>query len=111
VKAGRLRALAITSAQPSALVPGVPTIAGAGVPGYESVAILSIFAPAKTPSPLVNRINQELVRVLNQADVKERLFSIGVEPIGSTPEQLAATMKSEMARMGKVIRDAGIKTD
>ena len=110
-RSGRLRALAVTSAQPSALVPGLPTVAAAGLPGYESVAILSIFAPANTPAMLVNRLNQEIVRVLNQADVKERFLATGVEVIGSTPEQLAATMKSEMARMGKVIRDAGIKTD
>ena len=68
-----------------------------------------IFAPAKTPAAIINRLNQEIVRVLNRAEVKEKFFNAGVEVVGSSPEQLAATIKSEMARMGKVIKDAGIR--
>ncbi len=106
---GRLRVLAVTTAQSSALTPDLPTVAASGLPGYESLSLLGIFAPAKTPTTIVNRLNQEIVRVLNRADVKERLSNIGVEVIGSSPEQFAATVKSEMLRWGKVIKDAGIR--
>ena len=110
VKAGRLRALAVTSAQASALVPGLPTVA-ATLPGYESVAIQGIFAPAKTPVTLINRLNREIVQVLNRAEVKEILFKAATETLGSSPQQLAATIKVEMAKWGKVIKDAGIHED
>ena len=108
---GKVRALAVTSAQPSALAPGLPTIAASGVPGYQVEQLLNIFAPAKTPETIVNLLNREIVRVLNRADVKEKLFSSGVETVGSSPQQLASTMKSEIARMGKIIKDAGIRSD
>ena len=109
VKSGKLTALAVTSARPSALLPGLPTVAASGLPGYEAVAILGVFAPAKTPATLVNRLNQEIVRVLRQADVNEKFLNIGVEPVGSSPREFAAAMKSEMTRLGKIIRDAGIR--
>lgn len=111
IKSGRLRALAVTSAQPSVLLPELPTVAAAGLPGYEATSIQGIFAPAKTPAPLINRLNQEIVRVLNQADVKEKFFNAGAETIGSSPEKFAARVKSEMARLGKVIKDAGIHAE
>ena len=111
VNAGRLRALAVTSAQPSALFPGLPTIASAGLPGYEAATIYGMFAPAATPAPIISRLNQESTRVLSSADVKEKLFNTGIESVASTPEQFTATLKSEMARMGKVIRDAGIRVE
>jgi tripartite-type tricarboxylate transporter receptor subunit TctC len=105
-----LKALAVTSARPSALTPDLPTVA-ATVPGYEAVAIFGIFAPAKTPPALVNRLNQEIVRVLNKADVKEKFFNAGAETVGSSPEQFAAAGKSEMAKWGKVIKEAGIRAE
>jgi len=108
VKAGRLRALAVTSARPSALVPGLPTVAEA-LPGYESGVMYGVFVPARTPDAIVRRLNQESVRFLNTPEARERYFSAGVEVVGSSPEQLAAAVKSEMARMGKIIRDAGIR--
>ncbi len=112
VKSGRLRALAVTSAQPSALFPGLPTVAASGLPEYELVQIFGIFAPANTPRPIVNRLNEEIVRVLNRTDVKEKIFNGGIgEVVGSLPEQLAATVKSEMAKWGKVIKDAGIRVE
>jgi tripartite-type tricarboxylate transporter receptor subunit TctC len=111
VKSGRIRALAISTAEPSALGPGLPTIAASGVPGYESGIISAMFAPAKTPAAIINRLNQEIVKVLNKPGVKERLFNSGVEVVGSSPEQLAAKMRSEMTRMGKVIKEAGIKAE
>ena len=84
-------------------------MAASGLPGYESASVSGIFAPAKTPAAIINRLNQEIVRVLNKPDVKEKFFNAGVETVGSSPEQLAATMKSEMARLGKVIKDIGIQ--
>ena len=111
VKAGKLKVLAITSAQPSALAPGVPTMAASGVQGSEITQIVGMFAPARTPAPVINRLNQEIVRVLNRPDIKEKLFSLGLEAVGSSPEQLAAAVKSEIVSMGKVIKDAGIRDE
>ena len=108
IKAGRLKALAVTSAQPSTLFPGMPTIAASGLPGYETVSNLGIFAPAKTPELIINRLNQEIVRVLARADIKEKFLNAGTEAVGSSPEQFAATIKSEIIRLGNVIRGAGI---
>lgn len=109
VKSGRLRALAVTSAQPSPLAPGLPTVAGTGLPGYESVSTYGMFVPSKTPEAIVARLNQEIVRVLIRADIREKFFNAGIEAVGTSPEELAAYVKSEMARMGRVIRDAGIR--
>ena len=108
LKSGRLKALAVTTAQPSALFPGLPTIAASGLPGYESVSLVGIFAPTETPAAIIDLLNRNIVRVLDQADVREKFFNAGVDAIGGSPAELAAAMKSEMARMGKVIRDAGI---
>ena len=109
VKSGRLRALAVTTSQPSVLLPGVPTVAGSGLPGFEVASVYALFSPARTPVAIVNRLNQEIVRFLARADVKEKFLAAGVEPIGSSPEGLVAAMKSEMARMGRVIEEAGIR--
>ena len=111
MKSGKLKALAVTSAQPSALFPGLPTMAATGVPGYESVAIHGIFAPVKTPASIIRILNEEVVRVVNTADVKEKFFKAGLETVGSSPEQFAAAIKSDLARMSKVIKEAGIKAD
>jgi tripartite-type tricarboxylate transporter receptor subunit TctC len=70
-----------------------------------------MYAPAKTPAATINRLNQEVSRYVKTAEIRERFFNAGTETVGSTPEQLAATMKSEMARLGKVIKDAGIRAD
>ncbi len=111
VKSGRMRALAVTSAQPSDLVPGLPTVAATGLPGYEFVSLTGVFAPVATPPALIARMNQEMVKVLARSDVKERYFNTGVEAMGGTPEQFGATVKSEMTRLGKVIKDAGIREE
>ena len=110
-QSGRLRALASTSAQPSSLLPGLPTVASAGLPGYELVAINGMFAPARTPAAIVNRLNSEIVQFLAKPDVKERFLKAGVETVGSSPREFAATIKSEMARLGKLIRDVGIRDE
>jgi tripartite-type tricarboxylate transporter receptor subunit TctC len=111
VQSGRLRALAVTSVQETALAPGLPTVAAAGLPGYEAESAYGLFAPAGTPAPILRRLHAETVRVLSRPEVKERLFNTGVEVVGNTPEAFAASIKSDMARMGKVIKDAGIRAD
>jgi tripartite-type tricarboxylate transporter receptor subunit TctC len=111
VKSGRLRALAVTSAKPSALTPGLPTVAESGVPGYESVAIFGIFAPAQTPPAIIARLAGGIRTALAQEDLKERFFAAGVETVGGAPETLAATVRAEMGRWGKLIRETGIRED
>ena len=108
IKQGRLRALAVTSAQPSPHAPGVPTVTASGLPGYESVSLLGMLAPAKTSAAIINRLNQEIVQVLRRSEVKERFFNLGLETVDSSPEQLAATIQSEIAKWTKVIRSANI---
>ncbi len=107
VRSGRLRALGITDAQPSELVPGVPPIATAGVPGYESVSMYGLFAPAKTPSSVVARLNREVVTLLKQRDIRERFFRSGMETLGSTPEEFAAFIQADMQRVNNVISATG----
>jgi hypothetical protein len=109
VRAGRLRALAVTSVEPSPLFPELPTIASQGLPGYESGSIYALFAPAGTPAAIVQRLHQESVKVLQSTEVRERFLKSGMEAVGSTPEELAATIKSDIARIGKLIKDAGIR--
>lgn len=109
VKTGKIRALAVASLKPTALAPGLPTIAESGLPGFESSSILGVFAAARTPPDVIERLHQEFARVLRQATVRERLFNVGVEAIGGSPQQLTEVIKSEMTRYGKVIRDAGIR--
>ncbi len=111
VKSGRLNVLAVTTTQPSALVPGVPTVAASGLPGYESAAVFAMFAPATTPAALRDLIHKKIVDTLARADMKERLFKVGLEPVGSSPDELTAFMKINISRLGKVIRDAGIRAE
>ncbi len=111
VSGGRLKALAVTSAKPSMLRPDLPTVADAGLPGYVSLAMSGIFAPAKTPRDIVSRLSSEIAQALKSDDIRQKLLNASVEPVGSSPQELTAIMKAEIARMGKVIRDAGIKAD
>jgi tripartite-type tricarboxylate transporter receptor subunit TctC len=110
VKAGKIRGIAVTSLKPSPLAPGMPTVA-ADLPGYEASSIFGVFAPAKTPEAIIERLNREMNAVLSRPETKERLIDAGIEAIGGTPQQLAATIKSEMAKWGKVIKDANIHID
>jgi tripartite-type tricarboxylate transporter receptor subunit TctC len=109
VKLGKVRALAVTSAQPSATFPALPTVAASGLPGYESSSPIAVFAPAGTPRRIIDRLRAEIVQSLGEPRVRERLHASGAEPVGSTPEQLAAKIESEVARMSKVIKAAGIR--
>jgi len=111
VKAGRLRALAITSTQRSQLAPDLPTMVEAGVPGYEMSAWNAIFAPRGTPPEAVARLNAELVRVLHAPEMKEQCAALGAEPIGNTPDELAAFLKADKARWGRIIQERGIKPE
>jgi tripartite-type tricarboxylate transporter receptor subunit TctC len=111
VRSGRVRAIAVTSAEPSVLAPGLPTIASSGLPGYESISMYGVYAPAKTPETIIRQLNSAVVSVLNMPDVRERFFNVGMEVVGSTPEQFAAAMKTDEARLRKVIKDAGIRAD
>ena len=108
VQTGRLRALAVGSARPSVFAPGLPTIAASGVPGYDSDFLSAVFAPAGTPPAIVSRLNREIARYLQSADGKEAFFKGGSEAAPSTPEELTATIKSEMATYGKVLKAAGV---
>ena len=111
IKSGRVKALAVTSAKPTALAPGLPTVSASGLPGYESVSTIGMFAPARTPMTIINRINQEVVRAVTTADVKEKFFNAGVEAAGSTPEEFSARVYSDVVQIGKLIKDAGIRAD
>jgi len=110
LKSGKLRGLAVTSLSRSKLAPDLPTVAST-IPGYESVTLNCIFAPSGTPTALLNRLNQEIVRVLNREDVKEKFLNSGAEVVGSSSEQLALMVKSDLAKWGKLIADAGIRED
>lgn len=110
VKSGKLRALAVTTEKPTPLFPGMPTVAEV-VPGYESAAQFGFFAPAKTPAPLVNRLNQDVVRFLNSPEAKERFFNAGMEVIANSPEEFAAMLRAETVKWTKVISMAGIREE
>ena len=110
IASGRLRALASTSAKPSALAPQLPTVA-ATLPGYEAETLIGIFAPAKTPAVIVARLHQELVKALNRAEVKQRLGELGIEVVANTPDEYLASMKNDIARTTKLIKDAGIRVE
>ena len=111
LKSGRMRALAVTSAEPSDVFPGLPTIASSGLPGYESVANYAFFAPLGTPEPLIARLNQEIVRALAVPDVKAKFLVSGVETVGSSPTELASAIKADMAKWGKIIKNAGLRSN
>ena len=111
IKSGKLRALAVTGKTRSALLPDVPTIAESGLPGYEAGSWYRLLAPAGTPREIVVKINAETVKALNQAAVREHLANEGAEPIGGTPEEFGAHIRTELARIGRVIRDGQIKME
>lgn len=111
IKAGKVRALAVTSRNRSALLPDVPTLHESGLTGYEAGSWYGILVPAGTPRDIVMRLNAEIVRAVKQPELRERLAGEGADPIGGTPEEFSAHIKTELARMGKLIRDAHIKAE
>lgn len=111
VKAGRLRALAVTSPKRSALTPDVPTVDEAGVPGYQVQVWFGVVAPVATPKDVVAKLNAEINRIINSSEVKERFATAGVEVIGGSAESFGAHIKEQVATWGKVVREANIKAD
>ena len=107
IKTGKLRALGMTGTEPSALTPGIPPIAS-GLPGYEVIAPDAVYAPAKTPEARINRLYQEIARYIATPEAKALVLSIGAEPVANTPTDFAALIKADVAKMGKVIREAGL---
>ena len=108
VQAGRLRALAVTGAKPTPLVPGLPTVSDSGVPGFVMTSWWGMFGPAGLPQPVVMRLNSELVRILKTPDVQKTFATLGVDAANSTPDELAALVKSEVPRYAKLIQEIGI---
>jgi tripartite-type tricarboxylate transporter receptor subunit TctC len=111
IKAGKLRALAVTSAKRSGALPDIPTIAEAGLPGYDSTQWYGVLAPAGTPHEIVARLHAEIVRALRLPDVRERLAADGFGAVGSTPEEFAAFIQSEIEKWTAVARSAGIRPE
>ena len=111
VKAGKVRALAITSARRSPMAPDLPTIAESGFPGFEVIGWFGWLAPAKTPREIVNRLNREIVRILNMSEVHDRLLSLGTIPVGNTSAEFAGFIRAERDKWAKVIRAADIKIE
>ncbi|MDP2240674.1 MAG: tripartite tricarboxylate transporter substrate binding protein [Burkholderiales bacterium] len=110
VRSGRLRALGVTSAKRSAIVPELPAI-GETVPGYEFIGWYSVFAPAKTPSAIINKLNRELVKAAQSPGLRDRLADIGVEATGSTPKELAAYLAVQIEKMGAAVKASGARPD
>ncbi|WP_349277255.1 tripartite tricarboxylate transporter substrate binding protein [Polaromonas hydrogenivorans] len=111
IESGKLRALGVTTAKRSSALPNVPTLAEAGLPGYEVSPWFAVFMPAATPKPVIARLNAALLDAMKQPDVRARFASIGAEPVGSTPDELAAHLARESARWSKLIAERGIKLD
>jgi tripartite-type tricarboxylate transporter receptor subunit TctC len=111
VKEGKLRALGVTSAQRSSAAPEIPTIAEQGLPGFDAVSWFALFAPGGTPKPIVDKLQVEVKKILLSAEVGRKLAEIGLEVAASTPEELAAYQRSEIAKWAKVVKDSGAKVE
>jgi tripartite-type tricarboxylate transporter receptor subunit TctC len=111
VRAGKLRAIAVSTAKRSFALPQLPTVAESGLPGFEVSVWFSVLAPAATPRDIVQKLNAVLVKALQSPDVKQRLAEQGAEPVGNTPEQFAATIQRDLAKWAKVVKDANVKLD
>jgi tripartite-type tricarboxylate transporter receptor subunit TctC len=111
IKAGKLRGLAITSAKRSPVAPELPTVAETGLPGFEVIGWFGWLAPAAMPKPIITRLNSELVRALRLPDVREKLLSQSTEPVGNTPQEFGAFLKSEHAKWAKVIKAANVRVE
>jgi len=107
VREGKLRALGVTSQKRSPAAPEIPTIAEAGLPGFEAVSWFAVFAPSGTPKPIVDKLQTEISRILKMPDVAKRLNDIGLDPVGSTAEELAAYQRTEIIKWAKVVKDSG----
>jgi len=111
IKSGKLRALGVTTAKRSASFPELPTVAEAGVPGFDAITWHGVVVPARTPQPVIARLNREFNKLLQAPDMRERLLTLGSEVIGGEPKQLTEFMRVEIPRWAKVIKDSGAKAD
>jgi tripartite-type tricarboxylate transporter receptor subunit TctC len=111
IRTGRVRALAVTGGRRSASAPDIPTMVEAGVPGYEHVLWNAVLAPAATPRDIIRRLDAELVKVVGSPDLRERFAALGVEPASKTSEQMAAYLKSEIDKYGRIVRAIGLRID
>ena len=111
IKSGAVRGLAVTGAKRSAVLPELPTVAETGLPGYEVSAWFGIFAPAGLPQPVAKRLNAEFVKVMREPDLKQRLASLGADPLTSTPEEFSSYLRSEIDKWAKVVKTSGMKVD
>jgi tripartite-type tricarboxylate transporter receptor subunit TctC len=111
VRAGKLKALAVTTSRRISAAPEVPTFAEAGIPGYESIGWFGAVAPAKTPSEVINRLNKEIVAALSAAEVRERILAAGAEPLTGTPQEFAAFIREEARKWAQVIKTAKVKVE
>lgn len=110
-RAGKFRALAVSTAQRSAIAPEIPSVAEAGVPGYDANAWFGLVAPAATPREIITRLNAEVVKILQTPDMRERLRGLGATPGGGSPEQFATFLRDEVAKWAKVVKQAGVRLD
>jgi tripartite-type tricarboxylate transporter receptor subunit TctC len=111
VRQGRVRGLAVTSAQPTPLAPELPTMAAAGLPGCENAFTPGMFVRTGTPEAIIERLNREIGRALLRPEVREKMLTLGLEPMPSSPDEFSAAIRQELKVLGKVIRDAGIRED
>jgi tripartite-type tricarboxylate transporter receptor subunit TctC len=111
VKSGRLRALAVTTAQRWPGAPELPTMQEAGVPGFEITQWYGLLAPEKTPQPVVDKLNKEIARILHQPDVKDKLATDGAEAVGNSAAQFGTHVRSEVAKYGKLVKQMGLKLE
>lgn len=110
-KSGALRGLGVTSIARSAVMPELPTIAESGVPGFQAVGRFAVFASAKTPRRIVDRLNSEIAALMREPESRERLLALGAEPVGGRPVELRVEVNREIGQWAKVIRDAGLKME
>jgi tripartite-type tricarboxylate transporter receptor subunit TctC len=110
-KGGKLRALAVTTAMRSPIAPDVPTLAEAGLAGYEVGSWQGVFAPAGTPPEIVRRLNVEMVKIINMPDVRDKLIGLGAEPVANTPEEFSALVKTEVVKWAGVVKQSGARVD
>jgi len=111
IKAGRVKALAVTTAKRTSLAPDLPTISESGLPGFDISTWFGVFVPAKTPQPIVDKLHAELIRALAMPDVREAMIKLGAEPVGSSPQEFAAYIKSEADKYAKLVKASGAKAD
>ena len=110
-KAGKIRAIAVTTAKRSSVEPDLPTIAESGLPGFDVSSWQGLFVPAGTPRPIVTKLNAEVVKILAMPDVRERLKTLGADPVGNTPEQFGAYVKAEIAKWADLVKRSGARVD